>query len=135
MGCFADIDARLTPHDNQSLLHDEIFFAYLVRAFLILYFTFCSGARCSLSDDERNRTTVAVQVGEFAHWWCCTFRLIPEQRPDIYAPFLNISLFDQDAVTPGYIFLGPYQTFQEAIYIYDNRGVCFAAENVRRDLS
>ncbi|OAG34006.1 hypothetical protein AYO21_11861 [Fonsecaea monophora] len=45
-----------------------------------------------------------------------------KSRPDIYAPFLNISLFDEDAVTPGYIFLGPYQTFQEAIYIYDNRG-------------
>jgi len=26
-------------------------------------------------------------------------------------------------VTPGYIFLGPYQTFQEGISIYDNRGV------------
>ncbi|EXJ60735.1 hypothetical protein A1O7_04888 [Cladophialophora yegresii CBS 114405] len=45
-----------------------------------------------------------------------------KSRPDIYAPFLNISLFREDAVTPGYIFLGPYQTFQEAIYIYDNRG-------------
>ncbi|KAK5462868.1 hypothetical protein LTS15_002580 [Exophiala xenobiotica] len=45
-----------------------------------------------------------------------------KSRPDIYAPFLNISLFDEDAVTPGYIFMGPYQTFQEAIYIYDNRG-------------
>ncbi|KAJ9617192.1 hypothetical protein H2200_000913 [Cladophialophora chaetospira] len=45
-----------------------------------------------------------------------------KSRPDIYAPFLNISLFVEGAVTPGYIFLGPYQTFQEAIYIYDNRG-------------
>ncbi|KAJ9625492.1 uncharacterized protein PV06_01777 [Exophiala oligosperma] len=45
-----------------------------------------------------------------------------KSRPDIYAPFLNISLFDEDAVTPGYIFMGPYQTFQEAVYIYDNRG-------------
>jgi len=46
-----------------------------------------------------------------------------KSRPDIYAPFLNISLYDENAVTPGYIFMGPYQTFQEAVYIYDNRGV------------
>ncbi|EXJ93564.1 hypothetical protein A1O1_01956 [Capronia coronata CBS 617.96] len=45
-----------------------------------------------------------------------------KSRPDIFAPFLNISLFDEEAVAPGYIFLAPYQTFQEAIYIYDNRG-------------
>ncbi|KAK4936345.1 hypothetical protein LTR10_022773 [Elasticomyces elasticus] len=45
-----------------------------------------------------------------------------KSRPDIYAPFLNISLFVEDSVTPGYIFLGPYQTFQAANYIYDNTG-------------
>ena len=45
-----------------------------------------------------------------------------KSRPDIYAPGFNITIYDETAVTPGYIFIGAYQTFQAALYIYDNRG-------------
>ena len=46
------------------------------------------------------------------------------QRPDIFAPFLNMTLNDEALVTPGYIFLEPYQTTQPGPYLYDNAGVC-----------
>ena len=45
-----------------------------------------------------------------------------KSRPDVYAPAFNITIFDEAAVTPGYIFIGAYQTFQNGLYIYDNRG-------------
>jgi Arylsulfotransferase (ASST) len=45
-----------------------------------------------------------------------------KSRPDIYAPFMNITLHEDDRVVPGYIFIGAYQTFQEGPYIYDSRG-------------
>lgn len=45
-----------------------------------------------------------------------------KSRPDIYAPFMNITLHDEDRVVPGYIFIGAYQTFQEGLYMYDNFG-------------
>ena len=35
---------------------------------------------------------------------------------------MSITIHDEDRVTPGYIFIGPYQTFQAGVYIYDNRG-------------
>ena len=45
-----------------------------------------------------------------------------KSRPDIYAPFMNITVHDEANVVPGYIFIGAYQTFQEGLYIYDNFG-------------
>ena len=45
-----------------------------------------------------------------------------KSRPDIYAPGFNMTIYDENAVTPGYIFIGAYQTFQQGLYIYDNRG-------------
>ncbi|RMZ86759.1 hypothetical protein DV736_g6011, partial [Chaetothyriales sp. CBS 134916] len=45
-----------------------------------------------------------------------------KSRPDIYAPAFNITIYDERAVTPGYIFIAPYQTFQAGLYIYDNHG-------------
>ena len=45
------------------------------------------------------------------------------QRPDIQAPFFNMTLHDDRHVTPGYILITPYQTNQDSIYMYDNRGV------------
>ncbi|RMZ78874.1 hypothetical protein DV738_g3569, partial [Chaetothyriales sp. CBS 135597] len=45
-----------------------------------------------------------------------------KSRPDIYAPAFNITIYDEGAVTPGYIFIAPYQTFQGGLYIYDNYG-------------
>ncbi|RMZ76557.1 hypothetical protein DV737_g4751, partial [Chaetothyriales sp. CBS 132003] len=45
-----------------------------------------------------------------------------KSRPDIYAPAFNITIYDEQAVTPGYIFIAPYQTFQAGLYIYDNHG-------------
>lgn len=48
--------------------------------------------------------------------------MLTAQRPDIYAPSLYITRHDDSLITPGYIFLAPYQTFQAGIYIYDNRG-------------
>jgi hypothetical protein len=46
-----------------------------------------------------------------------------EQRPDIFAPFLNMTLNNEPLVTPGYIFLEPFQTTQPGPYLYDNAGV------------
>jgi hypothetical protein len=47
-----------------------------------------------------------------------------KQRPDIFAPFLNMTLYNKALVTPGYIFLEPFQTTQPGPYLYDNAGVC-----------
>ncbi|RMD42028.1 hypothetical protein DV735_g3074, partial [Chaetothyriales sp. CBS 134920] len=45
-----------------------------------------------------------------------------KSRPDIYAPAFNITIYNEAALTPGYIFIAPYQTFQGGPYIYDNHG-------------
>jgi len=44
-----------------------------------------------------------------------------KSRPDLYPPrlFVNIT---QDGVTPGYIFMAPYQSFQTSAAIYDQDG-------------
>jgi hypothetical protein len=47
------------------------------------------------------------------------------QRPDLKAPILTIINQTQELVTPGYIFIAPYQAYQEGPYIYDNDGVGF----------
>ncbi|KAI9815742.1 MAG: hypothetical protein M1827_002138 [Pycnora praestabilis] len=45
-----------------------------------------------------------------------------QSRPDLAAPALNISLNEASLVSPGYIFLAPYQISQSGPYIYDNGG-------------
>ena len=45
-----------------------------------------------------------------------------KSRPDIYAPFMNVTTYDEEKVVPGLIFIAAYQTFQAGIYIYDTYG-------------
>lgn len=45
------------------------------------------------------------------------------QRPDIRAPVMEISLKNDSLITPGYIFMAPYQTELPGPYIYDTDGV------------
>ncbi|KOC09279.1 hypothetical protein AFLA70_39g003881 [Aspergillus flavus AF70] len=44
------------------------------------------------------------------------------QRPDIRAPVMEISLKNDSLITPGYIFMAPYQTELPGPYIYDTDG-------------
>ncbi len=45
-----------------------------------------------------------------------------KSRPDIYAPSMNVTIYDKAKVVPGLIFIGAYQTFQAGLYIYDTSG-------------
>src|SRR5579859_4837877 len=66
---------------------------------------------------------------------CLSCQLIFHQRPDIRAPKYQFTYHDQDAVTPGYIFVGPYpysgtpawrpefRPCQTGPHIYDMDGV------------
>ncbi|KAE8320792.1 ASST-domain-containing protein [Aspergillus sergii] len=44
------------------------------------------------------------------------------QRPDIRAPVMEVSLKNDSLITPGYIFMAPYQTELPGPYIYDSDG-------------
>ncbi|BAE60645.1 unnamed protein product [Aspergillus oryzae RIB40] len=44
-------------------------------------------------------------------------------RPDLYPPALTIEHSVPGKVTPGYIFVGPYEAANSGPYIYDNEGV------------
>lgn len=44
------------------------------------------------------------------------------QRPDLYPPVMTIEKSDPDRLSPGYIFLGPYEAENPGPYIYDNDG-------------
>jgi hypothetical protein len=50
--------------------------------------------------------------------------LILPKRPDILAPSLNVSTNDDGLVTPGYIFIAPYEMERPGPYIYTTDGVC-----------
>ncbi|OOQ88669.1 hypothetical protein PEBR_13090 [Penicillium brasilianum] len=45
-----------------------------------------------------------------------------QSRPDIHAPLLHVSIKDQEAVTPGLLFLAPYRTELPGPFIYDMNG-------------
>jgi hypothetical protein len=45
------------------------------------------------------------------------------QRPDIYPPLVNIEQIDAEKVSPGYIFITPYEVDNPGPYIFDNTGV------------
>ncbi|CAG8126496.1 unnamed protein product [Penicillium salamii] len=47
-----------------------------------------------------------------------------QSRPDICAPILNITHYEQDHVTPGYLFITPYDmtTCNDGPYIYNHLG-------------
>ncbi|KAJ6006975.1 ASST-domain-containing protein [Penicillium canescens] len=45
-----------------------------------------------------------------------------QSRPDILAPSLNVSINDDGLVTPGYIFMAPYETDRPGPYIYSTDG-------------
>ena len=53
----------------------------------------------------------------------CTDTLYIDQRPDIRAPVLNISIKNDSFISPGYIFLTPYDGEAPGPYIYDYNGV------------
>ena len=67
-------------------------------------------------------TSPNFQIGECINGLYSHAHTNYAQRPDIEAPILNITLLDEANVTPGYIFVAPYQTAQQSIYIYDNQG-------------
>jgi hypothetical protein len=66
--------------------------------------------------------TVNVSLSNLGYKHIFELRTDSEQRPDIQSPFLNITVFDEANATPGYIFMAPYQTAQQSVYMYDNRG-------------
>ncbi|EMD00555.1 hypothetical protein BAUCODRAFT_61638 [Baudoinia panamericana UAMH 10762] len=43
-------------------------------------------------------------------------------RPDIYPPFIDLTILRPELVEPGYIFLAPYRNLAPGPYIYDNWG-------------
>ncbi|KAB8226723.1 ASST-domain-containing protein [Aspergillus novoparasiticus] len=45
------------------------------------------------------------------------------QRPDIRAPVIEVSLKNDSLITPGYIFMAPYETELPGPYIYDTDGL------------
>ncbi|KAJ5435484.1 hypothetical protein N7445_006369, partial [Penicillium cf. griseofulvum] len=47
----------------------------------------------------------------------------PPNRPDIYPPVFNVEKSDPDKLSPGYIFITPYELQNPGPYIYDNTGV------------
>ncbi|KNG91401.1 hypothetical protein ANOM_000431 [Aspergillus nomiae NRRL 13137] len=49
-------------------------------------------------------------------------KLIHNQRPDIRAPVLEVSLKNDSFLTPGYLFVAPYETERPGPYIYDTDG-------------
>jgi hypothetical protein len=75
---------------------------------------------------------VPVDQRRLSHWMNC---LTIPQRPDLRPPLLNVTRYDADAITPGYLFMAPYASlhpaslekeyvpFQAGPHIYDNKGV------------
>ena len=45
------------------------------------------------------------------------------QRPDINSVALNITRHNDSLISPGYIFMAPYQVAQAGPYLFDNSGV------------
>ncbi|OQE25560.1 hypothetical protein PENSTE_c006G01564 [Penicillium steckii] len=45
-----------------------------------------------------------------------------KSRPDIYPPVFDIEHIDKDKVSPGYIFITPYEVDNPGPYIFDNSG-------------
>ncbi|KAJ5091436.1 hypothetical protein NUU61_006306 [Penicillium alfredii] len=45
-----------------------------------------------------------------------------KSRPDLYPPRLDITINEPDRLSPGYIFITPYQGQNPAPHIYDNNG-------------
>ena len=45
------------------------------------------------------------------------------QRPDIYPPIFNIEKSDPNKLSPGYIFITPYELQNPGPYIFDTKGV------------
>lgn len=52
------------------------------------------------------------------------------QRPDLQPPAMNVTLHNKDLVTPGYVFIAPYQVAQAGPYIYDKLGVCWCSKTL-----
>lgn len=48
---------------------------------------------------------------------------LDQQRPDLAAPALTVSINVAGRVSPGYIFLAPFESTQPGPYIYDSNGV------------
>ncbi|KAE8380382.1 ASST-domain-containing protein [Aspergillus bertholletiae] len=63
-------------------------------------------------------------IGSYRFWFglILRVRLILNQRPDIRAPVMEVTLNNDAFVTPGYIFIAPYETELPGPYIYDSGG-------------
>ncbi|KAB8265283.1 MFS general substrate transporter [Aspergillus pseudonomiae] len=68
-------------------------------------------------------------MGSLLVWLlCCLPGVVAEidsvfrSRPDLYPPVLTIERSSPEKVTPGYIFVGPYEAANSGPYIYDNDG-------------
>ncbi|CAI7678975.1 unnamed protein product [Penicillium pancosmium] len=45
-----------------------------------------------------------------------------KSRPDIYPPIVDIEQIDEEKISPGYIFITPYEVDNPGPYIFDNTG-------------
>jgi hypothetical protein len=48
------------------------------------------------------------------------------QRPDLFSPIFKIEFSQREKLSPGYIFVGPYEIDNSGPFIFDNDGVCFS---------
>ncbi|RLL96777.1 hypothetical protein CFD26_104921 [Aspergillus turcosus] len=59
---------------------------------------------------------------------CCFERVVAEvdsefkSRPDLYPPVFTVEQSEPNKLSPGYIFLGPYEADNSGPYIYDTEG-------------
>ncbi|KAI1828971.1 hypothetical protein DTO027I6_10194 [Penicillium roqueforti] len=60
--------------------------------------------------------------------WLCADRVVGEEtafyksRPDIYPPVFKVEKSDPNKLSPGYIFITPYELSNPGPYIFDNTG-------------
>jgi hypothetical protein len=75
---------------------------------------------------------------------CCFERVVAEvdsefkSRPDLYPPVFTVEQSVPHKLSPGYIFLGPYEADNSGPYIYDTEGVGIIVNSVelyRRKIS
>ncbi|KAJ5140376.1 ASST-domain-containing protein [Penicillium atrosanguineum] len=56
-------------------------------------------------------------AADAATWISFQSVMVLRQRPDIHAPILDVSTNNEQSVTPGFIFLAPYETALPGPYI------------------
>ncbi|OQE11621.1 hypothetical protein PENVUL_c002G01656 [Penicillium vulpinum] len=77
-----------------------------------------------------------IGIGQLLLFWMSTSRHVLGLRPDICAPALNVTHYEDGHVTPGYIFITPYEVtaFNDGPYIYTHSGELVWAGAVGNEL-